>query len=210
VAFNDVQLNLTESEYPSNPRVGFKYILVQDQYLTKNNPEQMRIDRVKGLDDEHTPGVFETFSVRTPTLNHTDQSFIQWKPICYTGVKRDVIDSVDVWAYPLKNASSVQGDDDIQDSILYSYYGKEIDKLLLESMNISFGTKGDGYYNKTKHISWTYSTGFGEPPKDYVSLLVFLIIGVGLGIPTLIIIVSVIYVFTKRCKQPRDDLLLGR
>jgi len=61
---------------------------------------------------------------------------------------------VDVWSYPLQNASSVNGNDNVQESILYSYYGSEVDSLLLEAMNISFGTQQDGFYNKTKHISW--------------------------------------------------------
>jgi len=153
IAFNDVQLNLTEAEYPAHPRVGFNYILVQDEYL-QNSTERMRIDKAKTLDDEHTPGVFETYSLRTPVVNKTDQSFIQWKPICYTGEIRNVEDSVDVWSYPLRNASSAIDDDFIQDSMLWSYYGSKVDELLLESMNISFGTQQDGFYNKTKHISW--------------------------------------------------------
>ncbi len=98
--------------------------------------------------------MFEVFSVRTPVLNKVDESFIQWKPICYTGEVRDVMDSVDVWSYPLQSASSITHDDNIQDSILYSYYGADINGMLLEKMNISFGTQQDGFYTKTKHISW--------------------------------------------------------
>lgn len=154
IAFNDVQLNLTETDYPGHPRIGFKYLVVQGAHLKDLKNERMRLERTKTLDDEHTPGVFETLSVRTPILNKTDQSFIQWKPICYTGEVRDVIDSVDVWSYPLQNASSVNGDDNVQDSILYSYYGADVDSMLLEAVNISFGTQQDGFYNKTKHISW--------------------------------------------------------
>lgn len=83
IAFNDVQLNDTQHPFPSHPRIGFKYILVQDE-IVGNTSARMRLDRNKTLDDEHTPGVFETFSVRTPILNAWDESFIQWKPICYT------------------------------------------------------------------------------------------------------------------------------
>jgi len=153
IAFNDVQLNITEAEYPAHPRIGFKYILVQDKQ-SNSSSESMRIEKTKTLDDEHTPGVFEMYSLRTPILNGRDQSYIQWKPICYTAEVRDVVDSVDVLSYGLQNASSVTGNDNIQDSILYSYYGSSIDSMILESMNISFGTQQDGFYNKTKHISW--------------------------------------------------------
>jgi len=208
IAFNDVQLNTTEADYPGHPRIGFNFLVVQNII---NSSEEMRIDRTKTLDDEHTPGVFETFALRTPILNKREQSFIQWKPICYTAENRDVEDSVDVWAYPfhgvLKNHTE-RDSSDIHDSILWGYYGDDVEDILFESFRISFGTHQDGFYNKTKHISWTYSTGYGSPPKDYVSTLVLLVVGVGLGIPAFIIVLSVSYVLVKKLKQPRDDLLL--
>jgi hypothetical protein len=55
----------------------------------------------------------------------------------------------------------------------------------------------------------TYSTGFGEPPKDYVSMIVILVVAIGLGIPAIIIILAIVYVSLKRYRTPRDDLLLG-
>jgi hypothetical protein len=54
IAFNDVQLNLTTKDYPSHPRIGFKYILVQEEEIL-NSTERMRLERTKTLDDEHTP-----------------------------------------------------------------------------------------------------------------------------------------------------------
>lgn len=92
IAFNDVVLNSTEyfnGTFPSHSRIGFKYLLVQNNTYSKSH-ERMRLEKVKTLDDEHTPGVFETYSVRTPIVNETDQSFIQWKPICYTAEIRNV------------------------------------------------------------------------------------------------------------------------
>lgn len=56
----------------------------------------------------------------------------------------------------------------------------------------------------------TYSTGFGQPPKDFVSTLVLIIVAIGLGIPAIIIMLSILYVIVKRLKRPRDDLLLGQ
>jgi len=162
----------------------------------------------KTLDDEHSPGVFEVYNVKTPAKGF-DQSYLQWKPICYTAEVRDVIDSVDVVAYNLQTASSVLHDDNIHDSILWAYFGSEIDSMTLEAMNISFGTQGDGFYNKTKHISWTYASGFGVPPPDRVSMLVMLVVCIGLGVPAFIIAFSVIYMGCKG-KNPRDELLLGQ
>jgi len=168
----------------------------------------MKLEVTKTLDDEHSPGVFEVFNIRTPAKG-MDQAYMQWKPICYTAQVRDVIDSVDVVSYPLQHASSVLHDDNIHDSILWAYFGDDIDSMTLQAMNISFGTQGDGYYNKTKHISWTYSSGFGTPPPDRVSALVMLVVSIGLGIPALIIAFSVIYI-TCKGKNPRDELLLGQ
>lgn len=153
IAFNDVQLNVTEDEYPKHPRVAFKYILVQDNGDRNESAGRMKLEVSKTLDDEHSPGVFEVFHIKTP-VKGIDQSYLEWRPICYTAEVRDVIDSVDVVAYALQNASSVNHNDSIQDSILWSYFGSEIDSLTLEAMNISFGTPRDGFYNKTKHISW--------------------------------------------------------
>jgi len=153
IAFNDVQLNTTADEYPAHPRVAFKYIMVQDNGNRNEEAGKMKLDVTKTLDDEHSPGVFEVYSVKTPAKGY-DQSYIQWKPICYTAEVRDVIDSVDVDAYSIQHASSVVHDDNVQDSILWSYFGTEIDNVTLQAMNISFGTVGDGFYNKTKHISW--------------------------------------------------------
>ncbi|CAL8073062.1 unnamed protein product [Orchesella dallaii] len=209
IAFNDVQLNTTAEEYPNHPRIAFKYIMVQDNGNRNAEAGKMHLDVTKTLDDEHSPGVFEVYSVNTPAKG-SDQSYMQWKPICYTAEVRDVIDSVDVVAYSLQNASSVLHEDNVQDSILWSYFGAEIDNVTLQAMNISFGTVGDGFYNKTKHISWTYSTGFGVPPPDRVSLLVMLVVSIGLGIPVLIIVLSVIYMLMCRVRRPRDDLLLGQ
>ena len=53
-------------------------------------------------------------------------------------------------------------------------------------------------------------TGYGAPPSDYVSLLVILVLGVGLGIPALLILGAGVYLFMKRLAKPRDDLLLER
>lgn len=55
----------------------------------------------------------------------------------------------------------------------------------------------------------TYTTGFGTPPPDRVSMLVMLVVSIGLGIPALIIVFSVIYMGCK-AKRPRDELLLGQ
>ena len=53
-------------------------------------------------------------------------------------------------------------------------------------------------------------TGFGEPPRDYVSFVVILVMSVGLGIPLLIILASGIYFLVKKLGKPKADLLLGR
>jgi hypothetical protein len=52
-------------------------------------------------------------------------------------------------------------------------------------------------------------TGYGNPPDDYVSFIVILVMAVGLGIPLVIICGSVIYLIVKKLSKPKDDLLLG-
>jgi len=171
--------------------------------------DTMRFYDVATLDDEHTPGVFNTINLRTPVLGEYDQSFLQWKPISYTKTVRDITDSIDVTSYGLQPNSANFNDCVLTSSLLCAYYGTLLDELVVQSANISFGTFKDGFYNATPHISWTFMAGYGEPPEDYVSALVVLVVSIGFGIPALIILVSSIYIIYKRLSKPRDAVLLG-
>jgi hypothetical protein len=185
------------------------YLLVQQvANLTGDisHDDRIYVQKTKTLDDENSPGVFEMHSIRTPVFNSYYQSYMEWKPVSYTGEIRDIADSVDVHIYDLADQSPIQ----LDNTFLYSFYGKDINTLIAQRANISFGSQGDGFFNATPHISWSYLTGYGPPPSDTVSMLVIMTLAVGLGIPAIIILIAVIYLFTKKLSTPKDDLLLGR
>jgi len=141
-------------ENPKNSRVAFEFILTHGNDSGKWSGTKMRFERVETLDDEHTPGVFSTINIRTPIFGEYDQSFLQWKPICYTQKVRDISNSIDVTSYDLQDYAINFSNPILQSSLLWAYYGSHLDSLELQSTNVSFGTKKDGFYNATQHISW--------------------------------------------------------
>lgn len=53
------------------------------------------------------------------------------------------------------------------------------------------------------------TVGYGHPPDENFSLLVILIMGSCLGLPTVLIILSGLYVALRRISHRKDDLLLS-
>lgn len=154
IAFSNVRMDYPNAN-PPKTRVAFTFTLVQgDEETGKPTDAKMSLERVETLDDEHTPGVFSTMNIRTPLVGKYDQSFLQWKPICYTKKVRDIIDSVDITSYDIQQRHFNTTNSSLNSSLLWAYYGTHLEHLSLHSANISFGTKKDGYYNTTKHISW--------------------------------------------------------
>jgi hypothetical protein len=152
--FSKVQMNYPESN-PKRARIAFTFTLVQgDAESGKGNETDMKLKRVETLDDEHTPGVFSTMNIRTPIVGRYDQSFLQWKPICYIQKVRDISNSIDITSYDIKRSSFNFSESVLESSLLWAYYGNHLDSLVIQSANISFGTKKDGFYNATPHISW--------------------------------------------------------
>jgi len=156
----DIWLSNLQMNYPRNnspcTRFALNFVLTQEESEAGNstiNPK-MRLETVKSLDDEHTPGVFNTIRLRTPLLGSFDQSFLQWKPVSYFGKVRDISNSIDVASYDIQDANGTIQDSTLSNSVLWAYYGDRLDSMFLQHTNISFGSEKDGWYNKTPHISW--------------------------------------------------------
>ncbi len=141
---------------PAHARVAFTFLLLQEEaeQAVESETTKMRLETVATLDDEHTPGVFNTINLRTPILGEYDQSFLQWKPICYFGTVRDITNSIDVTSYNIQSENVTMEDSSVEKSVLWSYYGTRLHSLVLQTTNVSFGSEKDGWYNKTPHISW--------------------------------------------------------
>ena len=44
--------------------------------------------------------------------------------------------------------------DSLKDSIMFLLYGMDLDEVVVKAVNISFGVKDDGFYNKTQYHAW--------------------------------------------------------
>ena len=80
------------------------------------------------------------------------QSYLQWRPVVYTTPVRDLSDATGV---------SVGSPVDVQDpakvferTLLYALYGEELNFMLVKAFNVSLGSKGDGFYQKSGYQAW--------------------------------------------------------
>lgn len=82
----------------------------------------------------------------------TEGAYLQWIPISYTTVSREVTSATETMQYsPVKVTNHT---DAIINSMLYRYYGDEVNEMLTQRIIISLGTKGDGFYKRTYYSTW--------------------------------------------------------
>ena len=95
---------------------------------------------------------FQTDELEIPGINETYKSYIQWRPIVYTTLHRELAQSTGLSMGDPKlveNASNVYNH-----TLLYALYGPELDNIFVNAINITFGRHGDGYYDHTKYQAW--------------------------------------------------------
>jgi len=97
----------------------------------------------------------QVIEVRTPygELNGglNAGAYLQWRPVSYNNESRDVTSSTETVQYPPKMSNQTS---EVESSMLYRYYGKTVDELLLQRLIVSLGSKGDGFYKKTNYLTW--------------------------------------------------------
>jgi hypothetical protein len=79
-------------------------------------------------------------------------AFVQWRPVAYTLPVRDIESSTEARYYRVHNVT--QPDLIFNNTLLFAYYGFDLDNHLTESFNISFGVSEDGFYNATSYTTW--------------------------------------------------------
>ncbi|XP_078052333.1 glycosylated lysosomal membrane protein isoform X1 [Augochlora pura] len=205
IILDHMQINKTFS----NSRFAIELLVVGG-----GNPDiPLFIDPQKSLDDEHTPGIFEVVEVRTPPypdMNdyQTQGAYLQWRPVSYTSAFRDSTNFTETVQYPpIKVADHTNA---IQNSLLYCYYGDQVNGLLTQRIIVSLGTKGDGFYRKTYYSTWTFLVGYGTPPKEKFSYLVIMIISIGIGLPLLILIATGIYFCARNIHKRRSESYISQ
>lgn len=85
---------------------------------------------------------------------------MQWRPVCYTSMTRDIGDSTGLYETSIKNLT---GSFSLDDTILgrMTLLNQEKDPIV-EGFVVSFGTQGDGFYQATNYTAWTIVTGHGQ------------------------------------------------
>jgi hypothetical protein len=156
-----------------------------------------KMNRIRNLDDEFTPGIFDVYNIVSPRSNNdTRGSFIQYRPVCYTNENRSVSSSTESrHGYPQNATDDIKFDF----TLPFAFHGKvEFDKKIQQVVNVTFGVPGDGFYSRTNYISFSYLTGIGNPPLEGLSPFVITFAVIGLGVPLLVLIVGGTYVAVKR------------
>ncbi|XP_078605682.1 glycosylated lysosomal membrane protein B-like [Branchiostoma floridae x Branchiostoma japonicum] len=177
------------------PRGNMSRYAMELMLLTED--KHLDLKKMKSIDDEYTPGVFELFEL---TMTHRDQtdSYVQWKPVCYTKSTRSMAVATPTKTYKLKDLDTTSIP---ADTIARAYF-TNLDRLQRKALNVSFGLTGDGSYVASNFTSWTASVGYGEPPSERLSLLIIIVISTGLGIPVVIIMFGGLFIC---CRQKDGD-----
>lgn len=162
----------------------------------------------KSFDDEHTPGVFTLVDLQTTASREQNKGgYMQWRPVAYVADERDIVNSTETAFYDIKNITNTSSKCD--GTLLAAYFGDNLSKNLLNALNISFGAKDDGFYAQNNMSIWTITIGYGHPPDENFSLFLILIMSFGLGLPTVIIMISGLYIALRRITYRKDDLFLS-
>ncbi|KAK6639182.1 hypothetical protein RUM43_007452 [Polyplax serrata] len=164
----------------------------------------------KNLDDENSPGIFSMVDVMTPKAQYQKFSgaFLQWRPIIYVTKSPSISNSSEIVTYNLTNVTDV--DDTFANSLSYKFYGDDIGEYLLEQTVVSMGMVQDGFYKKTNYSTWTFLVNYGSPEDEKFSLLVILVMCIGLGLPTILMLLGGGYMCVKRIRRKKDELSLER
>ncbi|XP_078697803.1 glycosylated lysosomal membrane protein A-like isoform X1 [Branchiostoma floridae x Branchiostoma belcheri] len=214
-AFNtdDRSADLPHLQYTSNqtqfdftidsvePRGNMSRYAMELTFITEDK-KGMHVDlkKLQSIDDEYTPGVFQLFELTTMRSDQTD-SYVQWKPVCYTKHTRTMGVATPTKTYNLKDLDT-KGIP--ADTIARAYF-TNMDSLQRKALNISFGLTGDGSYVATNFTSWTASVGYGAPPSEKLSLLIIVVISTGLGIPVAIIMFGGLFMCCRRKDSEKGE-----
>lgn len=81
-----------------------------------------------------------------------NSAYLQWRPVSYVSANRDIAGSTQIVQYRPSNVNDRIAA--IENSMLYCYYGREAKEMLVQTLLISIGSKGDGFYKNTHYTTW--------------------------------------------------------
>uniref|UniRef100_A0A1B0CDC9 Secreted protein n=3 Tax=Lutzomyia longipalpis TaxID=7200 RepID=A0A1B0CDC9_LUTLO len=167
---NSTQIDLvldtvqTNDSFPQ-PRFAIEVVLVAMEPKKDNYTVVVK----KSLDDEFTPGIFKIVNVASPaSVNASSGGYLQYRPVSYTDEDRDV--STSTQTYQSSPATPNNAIKKLNNTVFRSIFGDSVETMLVQSLNVSFGTSGDGFYTKYNYTTWTFVVGYGAPLPDKLSL----------------------------------------
>uniref|UniRef100_A0A1B0DMW1 Lysosomal transcription factor n=1 Tax=Phlebotomus papatasi TaxID=29031 RepID=A0A1B0DMW1_PHLPP len=179
-----------------NPRFAIEVILVAMEPHRDNYTVVVR----KSLDDEFTPGIFKIVNVASPaSVNASSGGYLQYRPVSYTHEERDV--STSTQTYQSSPATPNNAITKLKNTLFRSIFGDSVETMLVQTLNVSFGASGDGFYTKYNYTTWTFVVGYGAPLPDKLSLFVVVVATIGLGVPLLLLFCGGCYVCVKRVRS---------
>lgn len=198
---NSMQIDIIANKVQSNfssPRIAIELLMISSEDQKEGS---YKVNRIRNLDDEFTPGIFDVYNILTPrSFNDSLGGYIQFRPVCYNSRRRTVSSSTESrFSNPINVGNDLSK---FEHSLPYNYFSEsEITSVLKEAMNITFGMSGDGFYSRTNYISFSFSLGLGVPPTEALSPFVVTFAIIGLGVPLLVLIFGGMYVALKRYRN---------
>ena len=84
-------------------------------------------------------------------------AYVQWKPVCYKNVSRELNQATKQFYYDLEPLNSTSLEQmGARVSLAYAYFGEELmeDSLSMSVTNVSFGLTKDKFYKDTNYTIW--------------------------------------------------------
>ncbi|XP_040045239.2 glycosylated lysosomal membrane protein [Gasterosteus aculeatus] len=152
-----------------------------------------RVEVHRSIDDEFTPSIFKVSQWVSSANGSSDVSgYLQWKPVAYRQA-----DAALEFATPCRHSDPrPQSPEETAaaSGLIRGFYGAP----QTFGLNVSFGLAGEPFYNSTKFFSWTVLLGAGSPPVDSFSPLVLAMMAVGLGTPTVLLLMGGVCVCIRK------------
>lgn len=167
---------------------GFKHSRFGIQLTTVGN-ETQKLAETESLDDEYTPGVFKLISLSSAAA---DAGFLQWRPVAYTSSEYTIEHSTTARHYKAQDAAGL-----VSPLLTAFNFGAT---QQARQLNLTFGLSEDGWYTDTKYAAWETTVGLGTPPTDQFSIMVILLLGIGLGLPTVALIGGGVWMAVRKVR----------
>ncbi|XP_037268068.2 glycosylated lysosomal membrane protein B [Rhipicephalus microplus] len=182
---SQIQLSLLNlsPQLGKTSQFGFELTILDDS----SHNGSYGVSSIRTFDDEYTPGVFTNVALFDKNASST--FYLHWKPVCYRDPGRTVTLSVDAAYQNLTYSASWWNF-----NVATAWLSNRAPNVASSAVTVTFGSEGDGWYQENSYATWAMSSGFGVRPLERISATVLSVTSVGLGIPGIIALGTVIYV----------------